>query len=132
MVRAALMGIVVLLGLILQRQGDIYNTLGLAALSILIIWPESPWSLSFQLSFAATWSIVALHQPLALIFPLAWRREDGRIGRWIVRSLSASLAAQLGTGPLIAHIFQELALVGVVNLIVVPLLVCQRRVVSNS
>ena len=122
-VRAALMGAVVLLGRILQRQGDIYNTLGLAALSILIIWPESPWSLSFQLSFAATWSIVALHQPLALIFPLAWRREDGRIGRWIVRPLSASLAAQLGTGPLIAHTFQELALVGVVaNLIVVPLL----------
>ena len=34
-VRAVLMGVVVLLGRVLRRQGDIYNTLGLAALAIL-------------------------------------------------------------------------------------------------
>lgn len=84
-VRTALMGTVVLLGRVLGRQGEVYNTLGLAALLILVIWPESPWGLSFQLSFGATWAIVALHKPLALLFPAAWRREDGAIGRWIVR-----------------------------------------------
>lgn len=122
-VRAALMGTVVLLGRVLGRQGEVYNTLGLAALLILVIWPESPWGLSFQLSFGATWAIVALHKPLALLFPAAWRREDGAIGRWIVRPLCASLAAQLGTGPLIAFTFQQLALVSLAaNLVVGPLL----------
>lgn len=122
-VRAVVMGTVVLLGRVLQRQGDIYNTLGLAALAILVIWPESPWSLSFQLSFGATWAIVALHGPLASLFPAAFQRADSRIGRWIVSPLCASLAAQLGTGPLIAYSFQQLALGAVVaNLVVVPLL----------
>ena len=68
-VRAVLMGSVLLLGRVLRRQGDIYNTLGLAALAILVIWPESPWSLSFQLSFGATWAIVSLHGPLTALFP---------------------------------------------------------------
>ena len=104
-VRAAVMGTVVLLGRILGRQGDVYNTLGLAALLMLVIWPESPWSLSFQLSFGAIWAIVALHKPLALLFPEAWRREDNAVHHWIVSPLCASLAAQLGTGPLIAYAF---------------------------
>ena len=122
-VRAVLMGVVLLLGRVLRRQGDIYNTLGLAALAILVIWPESPWSLSFQLSFGATWAIIALHGPLASLFPAACQRADSRIGRWIVTPLCASLAAQLGIGPLIAYSFQQLALGAVVaNLVVVPLL----------
>ena len=122
-VRAVLMGAVVLLGRVLRRQGDIYNTLGLAALAILVLWPESPWSLSFQLSFGATWAIVALHGPLASLFPAAYQRADSRVGRWVVSPLCASLAAQLGTGPLIAHSFQQLALGAVVaNIVVVPLL----------
>ena len=122
-VRAVLMGAVVLLGRVLRRQGDIYNTLGLAALAILVIWPESPWSLSFQLSFGATWAIVALHGPLASLFPAASQRADSRVGRWVVSPLCASLAAQLGTGPLIAYSFQQLALGAVVaNIVVVPLL----------
>ncbi len=122
-VRAVLMGAVVLMGRVLRRQGDIYNTLGLAALAILVLWPESPWSLSFQLSFGATWAIVALHGPLAALFPAASRRADSRIGRWIVIPLCVSLAAQLGTGPLIAYSFQQLALGAVVaNIAVMPLL----------
>ena len=122
-VRAVQMGTVLLLGRVLRREGDIYNTLGLAALVILVIWPESPWSLSFQLSFGATWAIVALHGPLVSLFPAAWQRADSRIGRWIVSPLCASLAAQLGTGPLIAYSFQQLALGAVVaNIVVVPLL----------
>ena len=122
-VRAVQMGTVLLLGRVLRREGDIYNTLGLAALVILVIWPESPWSLSFQLSFGATWAIIALHGPFTSLFPAAWQRADSRIGRWIVTPLCASLAAQIGTGPLIAYSFQQLALGAVVaNIVVVPLL----------
>ena len=64
-----------------------------AALLILVNWPESPWSLSFQLSFGAIWAIVALHKPLAVLFPEAWRREDNVVRHWIVSPLCASLAA---------------------------------------
>ena len=106
-----------------DRASSVATILALAAWVILILWPDSPWSLSFQLSFGATWAIVALHKPLALLFPAAWRREDHWVGHWLVSPLCASLAAQLGTGPLIAYAFQQVALVSLVaNLVVGPLL----------
>jgi len=80
-------------------------------------------SLSFQLSFGATLSIVGLHGPLAGLFPASWQREDGWVGKWVVSPLCVSLAAQLGTGPLIAHHFQQFAPISLIaNLAVVPLL----------
>ena len=64
-----------------------------------------------------------MHGPLTSLFPAACQRADSRVGRWVVTPLCASLAAQLGTGPLIAYSFQQLALGAVVaNIVVVPLL----------
>ncbi len=122
-VRAVVVAVIVLCGRILQREGDIYNSLGLAALFILAIWPASLLGLSFQLSFAATFAIVGLHEPLARLFPARWRREDGYLGRWLITPFCASLAAQLGTGPLIALHFQQWSPIGLLaNLAVAPLL----------
>lgn|GEM_PF-5068326 len=56
-------------------------------------------------------------------FPLAWRCEDSWRGKWIISPLCVSLAAQIGTGPLIAYHFQQFAVISLVaNLYVVPLL----------
>ncbi len=122
-VRASMMATVVLLGRAMERDGEIYNSLGVAALMILLVWPLSIFSLSFQLSFGATLSIVALHRPLIEFFPAEWRREDRWAGKWIITPLCVSVAAQIGTGPLIAYHFQQFATVSLVaNLCVVPLL----------
>ena len=122
-VRASIMAAVVLLGRAIERDGEIYNSLGVAALVILLLWPQSLFSLSFQLSFGATLAIVALHGPLVDLFPAAWRREDSWVGKWVIGPLCVSVAAQVGTGPLIAYHFQQLALISLVaNLCVVPLL----------
>ena len=122
-VRASLMASVILLGRVLGRRGDIYNSLGLAALLILAVWPTSLLSLSFQLSFAATLAIVGLHGPIAALFPSSWRRQDCWIGQWVISPLCVSLAAQVGTAPLIAYHFQQFAPIApLANLVVVPLL----------
>ena len=123
-VRASIMAAVVLSGRAIGRDGEIYNSLGLAALIILAIWPTSLLTLSFQLSFVATISIVALHDPLRNLFPRRWREaESTPFGKWIVSPLCVSMAAQLGTGPLIAEHFQQFAPLSLAaNLIVVPLL----------
>ena len=54
MVRSSLMAGVVMIGRAIGRRGEVYNCLGLAALVILVIWPTSLLTLSFQLSFGAT------------------------------------------------------------------------------
>ena len=122
-VRASLMAAAVLLGRVLERRGDVFNALGLAALLILALWPTSLLTLSFQLSFGATGAIAGLHSTLAGLFPANWRRQDHWANNWLVAPLCASMAAQIGTGPLIAYHFQQLAPIGLAaNLVVVPLL----------
>ena len=120
-VRAAIMVSVVLLGRAVGRVGDIYNSLGLAALVILSVWPTSLFTLSFQLSFGATFSIVALYGPLTHWVPESWK--EGAWETWVVGPACVSLAAQLGTGPLIAYHFQQVAPLSLpANLLVVPML----------
>ena len=121
-VRASIMASVILVGRMAGRPGDIYNSLGLAALVILAAWPTSLFSLGFQLSFGATLAIVGLHDPIAKLFPSSWRRNE-RVSSWVMGPLCISLAAQIGTGPLIAYHFQQFALISLAaNVLVAPLL----------
>jgi competence protein ComEC len=122
-VRATIMATAVLVGRMAGRQGEVYNSLGLAALVILSLWPADLLSLSFQLSFAATLAIVGLHGPISSLFPKFWRGEDTWTGKWLVSPLCVSIAAQIGTAPLIAYHFQQFAPISLIaNLAVVPLL----------
>ncbi|MEK6591265.1 MAG: ComEC/Rec2 family competence protein, partial [Nitrospinota bacterium] len=56
-VRATIMAVVYLLSITLQREGNIFNTLSIAALIILIWHPPSLFNAGFQLSFMAVLSI---------------------------------------------------------------------------
>jgi competence protein ComEC len=59
---------------------------------------------------------------LQLLFPAAWRREGSRLHRYCVAPLCVSLAAQLGTGPLLAYHFHQLPPTApLANLVVVPM-----------
>lgn len=121
-VRAGLMAGALLLGRLCGRPGEVYNGLGLAALIILVWQPASLLSLSFQLSFVATLSLVGLTPPIAALFPASWRSHPWA-GEWVLLPLCACLAAQVGTAPLIAYHFYQFSPISLVsNLIVLPLL----------
>lgn len=122
-VRASIMAAVILIALAIERDSDIINTIGLAALIILIAWPQSLFELSFQLSFAATLSIVTLYRPILSLLPRVLKRGEGWWGKWIFSPLSISLAAQLGTAPIVALHFNRLPIISVMaNIIVVPMI----------
>ncbi len=122
--RALLVVLVVLGGLACGRRARLLSALGLAALILLACDPGTLFDPGFQLSFAATATLV-----LAMGRRAAPRRAD----RWpvaLARGLArragdlirASLWATLATAPLCALWFGEVATGGVVaNLIVVPL-----------
>ncbi len=129
--RAVIMVIVFLVALILDRERDIYNTMAIAALVILLIAPTSILDASFQLSFAAILAIVFITPRLRMIF----KREDTletilmgksvslRIKEKISYILMVSIAAFLGTAPIVAYHFRLLPIVGsVANLVIVPLI----------
>ncbi len=70
--RAYVMVALVLLAVLLDRQVLPMRSLALAAIMVLLIMPSSVMGPSFQLSFAATMSIIALFESL-----YRWRRTRG-------------------------------------------------------
>lgn len=124
-VRASVMAAVIMIGRAVSRRPDALNSLGLAALVLLTVWPASLLSLSFQLSFSATAAILTVYDPLCRLLPTGWRQQDSLLGKWLTLPSYVSIAAQLGTAPFVAWHFQQFAPVSLVaNLIVVPLLAC--------
>jgi len=125
-IRAALMAGVFLFALILDKQRDLYNTIALAGLIILIISPEAIFDISFQLSFLAVLAIIYViprlgnipHQHFS-VFP-RWVRIPVR---YVYTSILVCLAATAGTLPFIVFYFNRVSLITIIaNLIIVPLL----------
>ena len=125
-VRSALMALVFLIALIAGKQRDIYNTLAVAALIILIISPEALFDISFQLSFMAVLAIIYIVPKFSGITPL----QLGMLPRWLRSifhylyiSVLVCLAATIGTLPLIIFYFNRVSSVTIIaNLVAVPLL----------
>jgi competence protein ComEC len=121
-VRATIMAAAVMGGRLMERDADLLNTIPFAGLIILIWNPRLLFELGFQLSFAATLSIVYLQGRLqSLCFPFL-SAASSRWLRWIAAGLTVSLAAQLGTLPIVAYHFQKIPVISLAaNLVVVPL-----------
>jgi competence protein ComEC len=128
-VRATVMIIVYLVSIILDRPRDLYHTLALAALVITLVDPASLLDASYQLSFTAVLAILFLFPKLKdLLFKeqILPKKQKNRSGRFVSRCrdlLIVSLAAMIGTGPLIAFHFNRVSPMGLVaNFFVIPLL----------
>ena len=119
-VRAVLMVTIFEVGRMCYKRAFSLNTVAAAAVLILLVRPSDLWSLSFQLSFAATAAIVisvpSLQQPdlqiirKSYILPYIW-------GMIIV-----SLAAQLGTLGITSYCFKQMSTYFLLtNLMVIPI-----------
>ena len=121
-IRATIMAGAILLGNVLGRKGDIYNSLACAAL-IMVIWdPLYLLDVGFQLSFAAVLSIVYFYPKLEpLIGCLPGKLIRFKLVDSTLKLFAVSVAAQLGTLPFTAYYFGRVSVVSVLaNLIVVP------------
>jgi competence protein ComEC len=118
--RAVVMTAVWISATVLQRPSDSLNTLGVAAVVVLLLRPAALFDVGAQLSFAAVGALVALSPVLERPIPEAWRRRRGLRG--LLRNGVATVAATLGTAPLVLYHFGQLPLSGLVlNLAAVPL-----------
>ncbi len=118
-VRATIMAVIVLFGFLLNREVKIYNSLGLAALLILLVHPHYLFDAGFQLSFVSVISIVYFVPRIEKLFPAA----QNRYLSYLIRAGSVSLAAWIGVAPLVAYYFNIVTPVAVVaNLLIVPCL----------
>ncbi len=104
--RAFVIGLVVTLGLALQRETDAENCLGVAALALLALNPLSVFDVGGQLSFVALWSLRQLGGPLsAALGPGEGAKPQHLLRRGhtaVAGALGNSVAAHLATAPLLA------------------------------
>ncbi len=119
-VRATIMAAVIIVCEYLERDADMYNNLGVAAMAILLWQPLQLFQLGFQLTFVAVLGIAYLYRPLALLFrrmlPLRWQ-----LVRLTISLLAVSFAAQLATLPFSLNAFGRLPLTAILgNMFVIP------------
>ncbi|MBE9089096.1 ComEC/Rec2 family competence protein [Microcystis aeruginosa LEGE 11464] len=112
--RAILMGIGALIGLLYNRQVNSLGSLLLAA-TILLLWqPLWIWDLGFQLSFLATLGLI-------ITVPFLKNKID-YLPNLIAEPIAISLAATLWTMPLLMFTFNSIALYNIpINIITTPL-----------
>jgi competence protein ComEC len=123
-VRSCIVALLVLAGIALGREALSMRLLSVAALAILLLKPESLAGASFQLSFAAVASIIALHST-------AWarrtfmRRDEGlfaRLMRGMAGMLATGLAVEVALVPFALYHFHKAGLYGIgANLVAIPL-----------
>ena len=128
--RAVIMVAVFLTARLLDREGEVFCSLALAALLVSLIWPGAVLDISFQLSFVAVLAILlGLHRfqtwrdnrdKARDVAPSQWRQ---RLWRWAGLYCLVTLSATVGTLPLVATYFHIVPLLGfAANLLVVPFL----------
>jgi competence protein ComEC len=139
-VRATIMALVFLVAIFLGKDRDLYNTLALAALLILVVSPPSLFDISFQLSFSAVAAILFMTPKLTALIPKPPVEGKPRIQLFIYRRLYdialfmiVSVSATLGTLPLVVFYFNRMSLITLpANLVVVPILGIMALPVSMS
>jgi competence protein ComEC len=114
--RAAIAGICLALALLQGRDADVLSLWSLALIALLLVDPAQLFDIGFQLSFAATWGLIAIGPRVHALF-------ERNFGRNAFSALAAfSLAAQAGVTPLLAYHFGRISLAGLgANLLGVPL-----------
>src|SRR6476659_4638237 len=123
-VRSCVAAVLILAGIALGREAMSLRLIATGALVVLVFRPEALAGPSFQMSFAAVTSIVALHST-------GWarrhlqRREEGPIAR-VLRALLgivvSGLAVEIALMPLALYHFHRSGLYGVgANIIAIPL-----------
>ncbi|MFQ5701213.1 MAG: DNA internalization-related competence protein ComEC/Rec2 [Acidobacteriota bacterium] len=119
--RAVLMAVLYFLGRVVWRRVDVLNTLGLAAVVILIGNPAEIATAGFQLSFVATLSLLGVAKLSSRLSP---KRSGLRraASRWVTGMVAATLAAVLATMPLTALHFNRMTPAAIpANLIGAPI-----------
>ncbi len=135
-IRSTIMMTIIIAGWALKRPSNLLNSLAAAAFIILLWDPQQLFQAGFQLSFFVVLSLALftpvldkVRQRLLQPDPLLpdqlrprWQKWLRKPAHWVTAGLVTSLAAWLGSMPLIAwyfHLFTPVTLLA--NLVVVPL-----------
>ncbi len=117
-VRAVVMCMLMGLGSLAGSKPLSMNTLSITAFFMLLYYPFYLFDVGFQLSFVAVASILTFYP---MIYSSIIVRS--RVLRWIWGTVSVTIAAQVGTAPLVMYYFSSFSVYFILTNLVVALLV---------
>lgn len=123
-VRAVVMATALIIGAMVQRKPNPMNSLGFAALLLLVIEPGNLFLVGFQLSFAAVLSILLFFERLKILI----RYVPASIVtvpllRPLFDMFALTISVQIGTAPMMFYYFGSFSLISfAANMIIVPLI----------
>jgi len=119
--RASIMFLILLFNRMFLRRVETINSISLAAIIILILFPHSILSLSFQLSFACLVGISLFYRP---VYSFLEKKIFTAGPRWLITSVTLYLTTAITTFPLLVGAFGYYPLIGLVaNVMLLPLLI---------
>lgn len=109
--RAFIMTTVIFIGIIFDRRAISLRMVSFAALVVLIIAPQALISVSFQMSFAAVFALVAFYEVYSSKISrlAATQNPIYKIGAYFIGIVVADLVASLATAPISLYHFHRLA-----------------------
>jgi competence protein ComEC len=123
-VRSLIASLIVLVGLAAGREAMTLRLVAGGALIVLLLWPESAAGASFQLSFAAIISLVALHE-LPIVHAAFMKRDEAfvwRAARMAGELLLTGAVVELALMPIAIFHFHRAGLYGAIaNIVAIPL-----------
>lgn len=129
-IRAFLMVSIALIGILMNRRAISVRSIALAAITIMLIWPETLVSVGFQMSFAAVTGLVIFYEKWGRKMIFGGFSSDGKgfgfrhkLSGLFIASIATSLVSEIAIAPIALYHFQTVALYGLLaNLIAVPLM----------
>ena len=114
-IRAGFMYFLYVLAYFTNRRYDAINSLMFIATVVIALNPFLIFSISFQMSFMATLSILTLYPKISKLLK--------RLPNFLSSLVGVTLAAQIGTLPIIAYYFKQISIIApLTNLLIVPTL----------
>ncbi len=124
-IRASLMGILFMFAFVIQRKHIFYNLASFSAILILMFDSKYIYDAGFILSYSAVFSIALFYKKFDELFIKRIEKKNFK-GKKILMSLFiiifTTLAAQIGTLPLISAYFGKISIISyIANLLIIPL-----------
>lgn len=124
-IRATVMGSLLLISGIVQRKTNIFNIVGLAVLVILIYDSKQLYDPGFILSFSAVLSMIIIYEKFSKIFLKKINDSKIKYKKAVYNILGlilVTLAAQIGTLPITTYYFEKISFASLAaNAVMVPL-----------
>ena len=121
-VRASIMGILIITAGLVHRKSDTINNLGIASLIILICNPYTIIDAGFWLSFAGTIGIILLEEPINNYFQKFKVCKIKPIN-WIINSFTITLSANIIIIPIMAYMFSTFSITfWISNILAAPIM----------